>query len=194
MQSQKLDKTLTLTDKELVEGIKNRDAQIFRQFVDAYQVMVRNTCMGFVNNHEDTDDLAQEVFIEVFNSIGHFRGTSKLSTWIYRIAINKSLNFLRNNKKRLAAKDLETKKDIPDNNNYANPDANIKSAEDKLALKSALRSLPRNQRIAFTLNKQENHSYKEISEIMDTSVSSVESLIHRAKQNLQKKLINFYKK
>ena len=183
-----------MTDKELIEGIKTQDKQTFRELVDTYQIMVRNTCLGFVNNYEDAEDLAQEVFIEAFNSIDRFRGDAKLSTWLYRIAINKSLNFLRNNKKKRAGKDLDTNLNLMDNSKYANPELKIYNSESKAAIKKALRSLPRNQRIAFVLNKQEDLSYKEIAEIMNTSLSSVESLIHRAKLNLQKKLINFYKK
>lgn len=182
-----------MTDQELIAGIKNHNAQIFREFVDTYQVMVRNTCMGFVNNYEDTEDMAQEVFIEAFNSIEKFRGDAKLSTWLYRIAINKSLNFLRNNRKR-RSKNLEANLNMQDESKYANPEAGINKAENKAIIKTALHSLPTNQRIAFVLNKQENLSYKEIAEIMSASLSSVESLIHRAKLNLQKKLINFYKK
>jgi RNA polymerase sigma-70 factor (ECF subfamily) len=67
----------------------------FKSMVESHQEKVRNTCFRFVNNREDADDVAQEVFIQVYKSLAHFRQEAQISTWIYRIAINKSLDFIR---------------------------------------------------------------------------------------------------
>ena len=77
----------------LVQRLKEGSEDAFRELVSLYQNKVFNTCYGFVNNHADADDLAQEVFIEIYNSIKTFKENSSLSTWAYRIAVNKSLDF-----------------------------------------------------------------------------------------------------
>lgn len=188
-----------MDDKQLISKIIDKNQNAFKQLVDKYQTSVINTCMGFVHNKFDAQDLAQEVFIEVYNSIDRFRGESKISTWLYRIAVNKSLNFIRDNKKRTIMKSIEnfftgnknTEYEVSDDEK-SQAEFNILNNEKSAALKQALESLPKNQKIAFILSKYDDLPYKKISEIMDISVSSVESLLFRARKNLQKKLINFY--
>ena len=84
---------------QIIAGLKEGNEKVFRQLVADYQLLVINTCFGIIQNREDAEDIAQEVFIEIYRSIHKFRSDSKLSTWIYRIAINKSLNFIRDNKR-----------------------------------------------------------------------------------------------
>jgi len=89
-----------MNDHELILKItQQNDHSAFTLLVDKYQKMVVNTCRGFVNSYADAEDLAQEVFIELFESLPEFRHESKLSTWIYRIAVNKSLNHIRKKKR-----------------------------------------------------------------------------------------------
>jgi len=180
--------------------LKSGDFKSFKALVDEHQKMVLNTCNRFVNNREDAEDLTQEVFIEVYRSLSNFRGDSKISTWIYRIAVTKSLDYLRKKKRK---KRFGTLKNIFSEENPAiqvkssessNPDTNLENEDRIRILNEALGSLPENQRTVFTLSKYDEMSYAEIAEIMDTSLSSVESLIHRAKVNLKKKLTQYYKK
>ena len=169
--------------------------------VDKYHVKVIRTCTGFVHSGADAEDIAQEVFIEVFRSVDSFRGESALSTWIYRIAVNKSLNFLRSVARRKVFSFL-TGNDDKDSAGITHEPASQENSPEELMIRSdqartlekALASLPEKQRTAFVLNKYEDMAYKEIAEIMDISLGSVESLIFRAKQNLQKKLKYFYNK
>jgi len=189
-----------MSDSELTDRIRNHDQQAFKMVFDKYQIKVFNTCMGFLHNKNDAEDITQEVFIEIYKSINKFRKDSKLSTWIYRIAVNKSLNFIRDNKKSNWLKSIETlfpgaknpEIAIKDNIND-DPGKTIENKERAVMLHKAIGSLPKNQKIAFTMNKYEDLSYKQIAEVMGLSLSSVESLIHRAKINLQKKLLNYYK-
>lgn len=189
-----------MNDKELIEAIISGNQTAFRQFVDKYQVLVFTTCIGFVGNKESAQDLSQDVFVEAFKSIHKFRGQSKLSTWLYRISVNKSLNYIRDQKKHNIVKSIERffygereeQLEIEDKSmGYA--DLPIEQNEHSQRLHDAINSLPQNQQIAFTLHKFDDLSYKDISEVMDLSLSSVESLIHRAKVNLKKKLFNYYK-
>ncbi|MEJ2051227.1 MAG: sigma-70 family RNA polymerase sigma factor [Calditrichota bacterium] len=147
---------------------------------------------------EDARDVAQYVFIEIYQSLENFREEAKLSTWIYRISVTKSLDFLRrkNRKKRMGKfKRLFNIDDVAERLEQpsgSNPDKNVEKMERDRILQQAIDRLPENQKIAVTLSKYEGFSNKEISGIMNTSVSSVESLIHRAKVNLKKKLYRYY--
>ncbi len=183
-------------DTNLTDRLKKRDEQAFRELVDTYGQLVFRTCMGILHDREDADDVAQEVFIEVFRSIDRFRSGAKISTWLYRIAINKSLNYLRDNRRH-------TESLVPREASVAaisaavtgdSPLETLQEKEKKKILEQALNALPEKQKIAFVLSKYEDLSYKQISEVMKLSVSSVESLIFRAKQNLQKKLLDCYRK
>ena len=187
-----------MTDKEFVEGLKKGDENIFRAFVEQQQHRLLRLCMGFVHNQEDAKDLVQDVFIEVIRSVSGFREDSGLSTWLYRIAVNKSLNYLRKSKRIFKNLIQINASNIDADIEYASvsdiPDKSIETRQRENLIRSAIDTLQKNQRIAFILNKYENLSYKDISEIMNVSLSSVESLIHRAKVNLQKKLYNSYRK
>ena len=172
----------------------------YSQLIDDYQQKVFATCISFVPNKEDAEDIAQEVFIEVFNSIHKFKGDSKLSTWIYRITTNKCFEFIRkkNTKKRFAFMQSILGNEIPmDKTSYFtefnHPGIVLENKERNETLFHAINQLPEIQRVVFTLHKIDGKSYKEISEIIKKSVSSVESLMFRAKKNLQKLLENFYK-
>jgi RNA polymerase sigma-70 factor (ECF subfamily) len=190
-----------MTNNKRVEKIIAGDRSAFEELINEYKDSVMRTCMGFVHNYTDAEDISQEVFIEIYQSIGKFRGDSKLSTWIYRITVNKSLNFIRKNKKHNVLKSIESfftgnndgssSIDIADEK--AETKTRIEQTETADVLAKAIDSLAKNQKIAFTLHKYDDLSYKQIAEVMELSLSSVESLIHRAKTNLQKKLINYYK-
>ncbi len=188
-----------MSDSKLTDRIKRGDQHAFKLLFDKYHIKVFNTCMGFLHNKNDAEDITQDVFIEVYKSSNKFRGDSKFSTWIYRIAVNKSLNHIRDNKRSNWLKSVETllsgtrSKEVQTKHALGgNPEIILENTEKAEMLHHAMDSLPKNQKIAFTLNKYEDLSYKEISEVMDISLSSVESLIHRAKMNLQRKLLNYY--
>ena len=180
-------------------AMKSKEEQ-FRKLVGEYQEMVINTCYRFVFNHEDAEDLAQEVFVEVYRSLEQFRAESKLSTWIYRIAVTKSLDHLRRMKR---IKRFGSLKRIIGINDPASeiastpgdtPPETLEENERARILQSALNALPDNQRAAFLLSKQDGYSNQEIADLLKTSVSAVESLVHRAKKNLHDRLYAYYKK
>lgn len=185
-------------EESLINKLIQEDPSAYKTFVDAKKNKVFNTCYGFLHNRQDADDVSQEVFIEVFQSIGRFNRESSLSTWIYRIAVNKSLDFLRKAKRKKRWAEL-TRIGTSENDNQdewyghdETPDIALEQKERMEALKKAVDGLPTNQKAAFNLHKYEELSYKEIAEILETSVPSVESLMHRAKNNLKKRLTKFY--
>lgn len=172
--------------------------ELFRSLVLEHQEMVVNTCYRFVFNREDAEDLAQEVFIEVYRSLDQFREEAKLSTWIYRIAVSKSLDHLRRMKRKkrfgslkrlIGAEDPSEDIAAP---SYDTPAEALVEKERTLVLQQALDTLPDSQKTAFLLSKQDGYSNQEIADILKTSVSAVESLVHRAKKNLHEKLHAYY--
>jgi len=190
-----------LTETEFIEQLKSQSRASYSKLLDDFQHKVYATCLSFVPNKEDAEDLAQDVFVEVFKSITKFKGESKLSTWIYRITTNKCLEFIRkkNTKKRFAFMQSLTRRDFEiDRTNYFtemnHPGIILENKEKSETLFLAINGLPEAQRLVFTLHKIDGKSYQEISEITKKSLSSVESLMFRAKKNLQKTLENFYKK
>jgi len=180
-----------LNESELILGLRNGEETAFKFLVDTYQDRVYNTAMGIVQNAEDAEDVAQEVFIQVFRSIHSFKAESKLSTWIYRITTTRSLDLLRTRKskkrfgilQRLFGDNDEASFEIPD---FHHPGVALDQKENAARLFRAISQLPDNQKTAFTLHKLEDLSYQEVSEIMKTTIGAVESLMHRAKQNLRK--------
>ncbi len=172
----------------------------FKSIVETHQEKVRNTCFRFLKNPEDADDVAQEVFIQVYESLEHFSEDAELSTWIYRIAVNKSLDFIRKKKRKKRLAQLtslfgfnEEKEEIviPAD---GNPQQDLEDKERKQILDSAIDELPENQKTVITLSKIEGFSNKEIAKIMELSLSAVEALMHRAKKNLHKLLYDHFEK
>lgn len=180
-----------MNETELIQGLRSGDESAFKYLVDTYQDRVFNTAIGIVQNAEDAEDVAQEVFIQVFKSIHSFKGESKLSTWIYRITTTRALDLLRSRKskkrfgflQRLFGEGNEPLHELPD---FHHPGVTLDQKENAARLFKAINQLPENQKTAFTLHKLEDLSYLEISEIMQTSLAAVESLMHRARQNLRK--------
>lgn len=189
-----------LEDKDFIQALKAQESSAYSQLLDDFQQKVFSTCISFVPNKEDAEDIAQDVFVEVFNSINKFKGDSKLSTWIYRITTNKCLEFIRkkNTKKRFAFLQSITGNAIPiDKTDYFtemnHPGILLENKELNTTLFKAINGLPESQSVVFTLHKIDGKSYQEVAEITKRSLSSVESIMFRAKKNLQNSLENYYK-
>lgn len=189
-----------INQEEFIENLRSGNQAAFSLLIDDYQQKVFHTCISFVPNKEDAEDIAQEVFLEVYKSIGKFKGNSKLSTWIYKICTNKCLEFIRkkNAKKRLVFIQRILGNEIPlDKTNFFtefnHPGILLEHKERSETIYLAINTLPESQKTVFTLAKLDGKTYQEIVEITGKSMSSVESIMFRAKKNLQKKLANFYK-
>lgn len=168
--------------------------------MDQFRDKVYNTALGLVRNEEDAQDVSQEVFLSIFQSIGQFRGEAKLNTWVYRITVQKSLEHLRHlrRKKRggllLNLMGKEHLMAVETSAPFYHPGVKLENKERSAILFQAIGQLPESQQTAFTLHKVELLGYSEIAEIMNLSLSSVESLMFRAKQNLRKILGAYYEK
>jgi RNA polymerase sigma factor (sigma-70 family) len=185
------------TETVLIEQLKKGDEAAFKTIVELWQDMVYNTVLGIVQNEADAEDITQEVFIKVFEQVSSFKGESKFSTWLYRIATTRALDFLRSKKRKKRfgfVKSLfgTSHEEEPKLADFQHPGVRLDNKERSAVLFKAIDQLPENQRLAFTLHKVEGLSYQEVSEVMNTTVSAVESLMSRAKVNLRKELEEFY--
>ncbi len=162
--------------------------------------LVFNTALGLLHNRGDAEDVAQEVFAKAFQSIGHFRGESRLSTWLYRITVTKSLELLRSRKRQkrfgfvVSLFEPTGGRLVVDVPHFEHPGVLAENRERAAVLFAALEKLPENQKSAFVLHKMEDLSYAEVAEVLQVTVASVESLMFRAKQNLRKILGDYYEK
>jgi len=184
-----------MSDSEVIKLILQGDKEKFRILVEQYQQMVFRTCMGFLHNKDDADDLTQDVFIQAYLSLPHFKGGSAFSTWLYRIAVNASLNKIRKSPLKLIFQRFENiagskneKETYPSVSVEEDPENILIRQEHIEWVKRSLDTLPENQHTAIVLSRYDDLSQKEIAEIMDTTEGAVEALLQRAKKNLREKL------
>jgi RNA polymerase sigma-70 factor (ECF subfamily) len=189
-------------DKELIAKIsKNNDNSAFNELINRHKDNVFSIAIGFLHDKDAANDIVQDVFLKFWEIRKDFKLTAKFSTWLYRVTVNKCINVQRKNKFSTVFSTFENKNN---NENDISFEAQISDNQQdtidkkdkqnilKKNIENALNSLPKRQKIAFILNKYQNLSYKEIADVMELSVSSVEALLYRAKANLQKKLYKTY--
>lgn len=181
-----------MNDETLILQLKAGNEQAFRQLVESCQDMVYNTVLGIVQDLQEAEDVSQEVFIQVYRSIEGFRGESKLSTWLYRIAITKALDWQRKKKLRkgisAVASWIGFGDHAPEPTQFHHPGIQLEHKETATILFKAIQTLPENQRVCFLLLKTEGLTYQEVADILQISIKAVESLMHRARENLRKRL------
>lgn len=190
-----------MTDTEIINMILHGNREKFRLLVEKYQSMVFRTCMGFLHDKDDSEDLTQDVFIQIYQSLNSFKGDAAFSTWVYRIAINASLNTVRKNSRipvlNRIGSFFDSSKGKEENIpafDSEDPESILISTEKSKWIQEALGNIPENQRTAIILSKYDDLSQREIAEIMNISEGAVESLIQRAKASLKSKLAPKYKK
>ncbi|MEO6253675.1 MAG: RNA polymerase sigma factor [Ferruginibacter sp.] len=186
-----------MNQPELVLLLQQGDESAFTRLVDEWQDMVYNTAVSIVQNADDADDITQEVFIQVYQSVSSFKGDSKFSTWLYRITLSKALDHEKKKKRKKRFGFVQSlfggdEEEQVHSVEFDHPGVQLEKKEKANELFYALRQIPEKQRIAFTLNKLEGQSYQEVAEIMNTSLYAVESLMGRAKTNLRKALSSYY--
>lgn len=176
---------------------QNHFEKIYREF----HILVFNVALNYLQNTEDAEEITQDVFVKIYNSLDNFNQKSSYKTWIYRITINQCLDFLKqkNSQKRffIFGKKSQNEQEYLDTSTFEHPGILMENKEDAAILFAVINTLTENQKTAFLLSKLDGLSNPEIAEIMQLSISSVESLIFRAKVALQDKLslkFNTYRK
>ena len=157
-----------------------------------------NTAISMVQDHGMAEDITQEVFITVYRSVLSFNSQSSISTWIYRITVNKCLDHLRAQKRQkqngFFRSLFNTDAAQTDKPHFEHPGVQLERRENARYLFEAIETLPGNQKTVFILAHVEELPQKEVAAIMDISVKAVESLLQRAKVNLRKKLSHIYER
>ena len=191
-----------MSEKILIERLKAKDQRVFQYFVNEYKDKLFSLAMGFVHDSFTAEDIVQDVFIKLWQNIDSWQpGNARLSTWLYKVTVNHSLNKVRSSKKTSNVVDMNqfvreaddgtVEIQIPDQ--ARDPHQQLENKELAELLRRAINNLPRKQRIAFVLSKYQKMSSREIAEIMELSVSNVDVIIHRAKKNLQKQILKLMK-
>ncbi len=171
-------------DKNLLEQFRNKNTQnyAFNLLVRQYQKRLYWHIRKIVLDHDDTDDILQNVFIKVWRNLENFKGESQLYTWLYRIATNESINFLNQKKKRSGIPFDEVSSFLA--NNLEN-DSYFKGDEIQLILQKAILTLPDKQRIVFNMKYFDNIKYEEMSAILETSVGALKASYHHAVKKIE---------
>ncbi len=187
-----------MTESELLNLLRKNDPVACKFFVEKHGNLVFNTALGLLQHRSDAEDMSQDVFAYAFQSVGKFRGEAKISTWLYRITVSKSLDALKAKKRVKRFGFLQSifegtgVKLAFDKPHFQHPGVLMENQEQAQILFLAIEKLPDKQKTAFVLHKLEDLPYAEIAEIMQMTLSSVESLLFRAKQNLRQHLGHWY--
>jgi len=175
----------------LIKNTLHGDTQSFAKIVDKYKDMVYTISIKILRNKEDAEEVAQDTFVKVYNSLKNFRKESKFSSWIYRIAYNTAISRVRKEKKKKADISLDDKEYIKDNitiNHITKTLEPLEAEERHLYLHKAINSLSTNEQLAVNLFYLEEKSVKEIEEITSWSTSNVKTQLFRARKKLYNKL------
>lgn len=174
---------------QLLHRIAKKDSIAFRQLYEKYSAKVYNTALSYAQSVEDAEEITQDVFVKIHRSASKFKGKSSVNTWIYRIAVNTSLDYLKRKKRLSIVKLNNITVDKPD---FEHPGVVLEKKEKAKALFKVIDTLPETQKTAFILSFIEELPRKEVANIMQTSLKATESLLQRAKSNLRKKLEKEY--
>lgn len=174
---------------KITEAISNGDQKAFAYLYEQHSALVYNTALNYAKNEAIAEEITQEVFVKIFRKASLFKGNSKLSTWIYRIVVNTSLNYLKKNNKHTIIEGEINPNQVVD---FVHPGVILENRENATALYKAIDCLPENQKTAFILSYIEELPRKEVAQIMETSLKAVESLLQRAKIKMRAELSKIY--
>lgn len=173
-----------IAEETLVEQLKDKESQAkaFEVLVNTYKERLYWHIRRIVMNHDDSDDVLQNTFIKVFRNIENFKGESKLYSWIYRIATNEALSFLKTKSRKLGQSSEALQESLA---NQLESDVYFEGNEIQLKLQKAIATLPEKQKLIFNMRYFQELKYDEISEILDTSVGGLKASYHLAAKKIQ---------
>ncbi|MDT0607174.1 RNA polymerase sigma factor [Croceitalea rosinachiae] len=173
-----------IAEEALVNELKNKETQTkaFEVLVNTYKERLYWHIRRIVLNHDDADDVLQNTFIKVYKSIEGFKGQSKLYSWMYRIATNESLTFLKQKSRKLGVTSAEMQEQLVEN---LQADVYFEGEEIQLKLQKALATLPEKQKLVFNMKYYQEMKYEEISDILETSVGGLKASYHLAVKKIE---------
>ncbi len=182
------------TDEKIIREILNRNIDAYKVLVDRYADAITNLCWRYLGSQEEAEDATQDVFLKAYQALEQWEPKAKFKTWLYRIAINHCLNLLKRRQK-VSFQSLSIRNSEKDEGILSDPPSREEDAETgfikkqrQRTIQNLIRELPINQRHVIILFYYQNLSYKEVAEVLNISINSVESRLFRAKQNLAKKI------
>lgn len=173
-----------IAEETLVQELKSKESQAkaFEVLVNTYKERLYWHIRRIVLDHDDADDVLQNTFIKVYRNIDGFKGDSKLYSWMYRIATNESLTFLKQKSKKMGIGDQELKERMVEN---LQADVYFEGDEIQLKLQRALAALPDKQKLVFTMKYFQEMKYEDISEVLETSVGALKASYHLAAKKIE---------
>lgn len=173
-----------IAEADLVDQLKdpNCQAKAFEVLVNTYKQRLYWHIRRIVLNHDDADDVLQNTFIKVYRNINGFKGDSKLYSWMYRIATNEALSFLKTKSKKQGIGNEELQNQLLDN---LQADVYFEGDEIQLKLQKAIATLPEKQKLIFNMKYFQELKYEEISEILETSVGGLKASYHLATKKIE---------
>ena len=190
----------TDSDAALMLRVKRGDRAAFTELVEKYKQPLVNFICRYLRDETEAEDLAQNVFLQVYKSRARYERTAKFSTWLFTIARNLCLNEIRRRSRHPAESLEETHAENEDQpqRQYEDkkvflPTENVLHGELATKIEEALAELPENQRTAILLCRQDELSYEDIAKVLDCSLSATKSLIHRGRETLKEKLKPYLK-
>jgi RNA polymerase sigma-70 factor (ECF subfamily) len=193
-------KTDSPDDSELIRRARGEDISAYDELVRRYQERIYATVYHMTSNHEDANDLTQETFIKAYRALKSFKGDASFYTWVYRIAVNKTINFLKQRKHRggqMSLNDLdfnaEHDPDLVALISEKNPRRDLNLAELQEKLNAAMQKLSETHRLVVTLHDIQGLAHEEIARIMDCNVGTVRSRLFYARQQMQAHLSDYLK-
>ena len=184
--------------KTLLAQIAQGSEPALEALYTLFKSRVYNTALSYLQNTEEAEEVTQDVFVNIFRAAARFEGKSSVSTWIYRITVNQSLDRLNHRKRQkrfgllvdfFGGNPAEPATDLP---HFDHPGVVLEQKENARILFQAIESLPDQQKTAFILSFIEDLPRQEVAGVMQISLKAVESLLQRAKTNLRKRLDNFF--
>ncbi len=175
-------------DQELVNRAQNGDSRAFEKLVEKYMKRIYYLAYRMTRDHDSADELAQESFVKAYQALGSFKPGYNFYTWIYRICVNLSINFLKKERHTVSADQLHEKELLPEGSTGLDQLERMITSEQASIVRKALNALPPEQRSAFILKTYDNMSYEQIAEILECSIGTVMSRLFRARQKLKNAL------
>ena len=186
-------------EKKIVDRAKNGDMQACDELIQQYQERIYATIYHMISNHEDAADLAQITFIKAIRKINNFKGQSSFFTWLYRIAVNNTINFIRTKRKRVILsinqmdEEFDRGEELLGLVSKETPQRDISRLELQGILNAAMLKLSPNHRLVVTLHDVQGMPHEQIGEIMDCNTNTVRTRLHYARKQLQAHLSDYLK-
>ena len=174
---------------QLIQAIANGESKAFQELYEIFSARVFNTALSYTQNEQEAEEITQDVFTNIYRNASKFKGEASVSTWIYRITVNTSLNQLKKKKRFSFLKFGEPELNKPD---FDHPGVLLEKKENARLLFKVIDTLPDSQKSAFILSYIEDLPRQEVANILEISLKATESLLQRAKKNLRDKLEKHY--